>query len=76
MMLTHTQKYYFIALLVSLLSACSNQSIQAWQKQDLARPEMQFGTISTHRSFEDHFYFSKEGSSGGEGFAGGGCGCN
>jgi hypothetical protein len=23
-----------------------------------------------------HIYFSKEASSGGEGFAGGGCGCN
>jgi len=76
MMLTQTRKYYAITLLLSLLTACSNHSVQVWQKQDLARPEMQFDTNSTQSSFESHFYFSKEGSSGGEGFAGGGCGCN
>ncbi|MEW8507884.1 MAG: DUF4266 domain-containing protein [Candidatus Thiodiazotropha sp.] len=27
-------------------------------------------------SLDDHIYFSKEASSGGRGFAGGGCGCN
>jgi hypothetical protein len=27
-------------------------------------------------AFEDHIYFSKEASSGGRGFGGGGCGCN
>jgi len=75
-MLIQILKYYFIVLLFSFLSACSNHPVQAWQKQDLARPEMQFEAVSTHRSFEEHFYFSKEGSSGGEGFAGGGCGCN
>ncbi len=76
MMLTQTQKYYIVPLLLSLLTACSNHSVQAWQKQDLSRLEMQFEANSTQRSFDSHFYFSKEGSSGGEGFAGGGCGCN
>jgi hypothetical protein len=27
-------------------------------------------------AIDDHIYFSKEASSGGRGFAGGGCGCN
>jgi hypothetical protein len=27
-------------------------------------------------NIDDHIYFSKESSSGGRGFAGGGCGCN
>jgi hypothetical protein len=27
-------------------------------------------------TIDDHIYFSKEASSGGRGFGGGGCGCN
>jgi hypothetical protein len=27
-------------------------------------------------AIDDHIYFSKEASSGGRGFGGGGCGCN
>jgi hypothetical protein len=50
--------------------------VQPWQKQDLARPEMQNDSSSIESGYEDHFYFSKEGSSGGRGFSGGGCGCN
>ncbi len=63
-------------LFYSLLSACSLQPPQPWQKQDLARAEMQFDSNPVQANFEQHFYFSKEGSSGGQGFAGGGCGCN
>ena len=65
-----------ISLLLASLAACSNQPVQVWQKQDLARPEMQFNSNPTHKAFESQFYFSKEGSSGGDGFAGSGCGCN
>ena len=29
-----------------------------------------------HRRLDEHIYFSKEASTGGAGFGGGGCGCN
>jgi hypothetical protein len=32
--------------------------------------------LSVLAAFDDHTYFSKEASSGGRGFGGGGCGCN
>ena len=68
--------FTFFIFILNVLVSCSTDSVRPWQKEDLARPEMQFNAISTQPSFEQHFYFSKEGSSGGEGFSGGGCGCN
>jgi hypothetical protein len=37
---------------------------------------MQFGSANLSQTFNQHLYFSREASSGGQGFAGGGCGCN
>jgi hypothetical protein len=42
----------------------------------MARKEMQVGAYTQLTAAEEHIYFSKEASSGGRGFAGGGCGCN
>ncbi len=71
-----TKVFTILAAILPFISGCSSQPVQAWQKQDLSRPEMQFESNTIQSGFEQHFYFSKEGSSGGEGFAGGGCGCN
>jgi hypothetical protein len=60
--------------LVLLISACA--PVQPWQRGTLARPDMQLVTDPAQAAFEDHTYFSKEASSGGRGFGGGGCGCN
>jgi hypothetical protein len=37
---------------------------------------MQLDGKAVDRALDDHIYFSKEASSGGRGFGGGGCGCN
>jgi hypothetical protein len=37
---------------------------------------MQLTTDPLEAATDDHSYFSKEASSGGRGFGGGGCGCN
>jgi hypothetical protein len=58
------------------LAACSSPGVRPWQRDLLSKPEMQFGGDEVGALFNQHFYFSKEGSSGGQGFAGGGCGCN
>jgi hypothetical protein len=42
----------------------------------LARDDMQLVTDPLEAATDDHIYFSKEASSGGRGFGGGGCGCN
>ncbi|CAA0082343.1 Uncharacterised protein [Zhongshania aliphaticivorans] len=60
----------------STLAACSNMGIQPWERQTLAKPEMALDASPLRAALDDHIYFSKEASSGGRGFGGGGCGCN
>jgi hypothetical protein len=65
-----------IPVILLLLSACSSWGVAPWERDVLSRPEMEFGNEGLTTTFANHFYFSKEASSGGNGFAGGGCGCN
>ncbi len=60
----------------ALLSGCSHLGVKPWQRDVLARPDMQLGDEALGQALDDHLYFSKEASSGGRSFAGGGCGCN
>lgn len=72
-------KHVLIALILCslLLSAgCSSLGVKPWQRQQLAQPDMLMDADALDLAFDEHIYFSKEASSGGQGFAGGGCGCN
>lgn len=64
------------AIALLLVGGCSSMGVEVWQRDVLAKPEMQLENESIDRSIDDHIYFSKEAASGGRGFAGGGCGCN
>lgn len=66
------------ALLVSLicLGGCSNIGVKPWERSVLARDDMQIVSEPLDTAIDEHVYFSKEASSGGQGFGGGGCGCN
>jgi hypothetical protein len=65
------------ALTLALLSAgCSSMGVEPWDREVLAKAEMQLTTDPLEAATDDHIYFSKEASSGGRGFGGGGCGCN
>ena len=59
-----------------LVSGCSSLGVKPWQHDLLAREDMQLGGSPVDTAIDDHMYFSKEASSGGHSFAGGGCGCN
>jgi Domain of unknown function (DUF4266) len=63
-------------LAVVLISGCSSMGVRPWQRDVLARAEMQLDSDPLDAAIDDHLYFSKEASSGGRSFAGGGCGCN
>ena len=63
-------------IFVSLISGCSTIGVQVWDRDILAKPEMEFDSQALDQSIDDHIYFSKEASSGGRSFGGGGCGCN
>jgi hypothetical protein len=66
-----------LLLAFALLNAgCSSMGVEAWDRDVLAKAEMQLTTDPLEAATDDHIYFSKEASSGGRGFGGGGCGCN
>ena len=58
------------------LSACSSLGVEPWERDLLAKKEMALNSSPVDAALDDHIYFSKEGSSGGKSFGGGGCGCN
>jgi Domain of unknown function (DUF4266) len=60
----------------TIVSGCSSLGVKPWQRDVLARREMQLDSEPVDAAIDDHLYFSKEASSGGRSFAGGGCGCN
>jgi hypothetical protein len=63
-----------LSLVLFALAGCAG--VQPWERDVLARPEMSLDTAPLDAAIDDHIYFSKEASSGGRGFGGGGCGCN
>jgi len=65
-----------ITIVSCLFSGCAKVGVQVWERDVLAKDEMQLDYPALDMSIDDHVYFSKEASSGGRGFGGGGCGCN
>jgi hypothetical protein len=65
-----------ILLIPILLALASCAAVKPWERDVLARPEMSLDAAPLDAAIDDHIYFSKEASSGGRGFGGGGCGCN
>ncbi|RDL46107.1 hypothetical protein DN730_03455 [Marinomonas piezotolerans] len=61
---------------IYMLAGCSDLGVKPWERDLLAQDEMNLINDPIETSLNDHVYFSKEASSGGQGFAGGGCGCN
>ncbi len=59
-----------------LCASCSGIGPRPWEKDLMAKPEMALTPYPLQTAADEHIYFSKEASSGGRGFAGGGCGCN
>jgi hypothetical protein len=70
------QKTLTVALTLCALSGCKGLGVQPWERDVLAKPEMALDADPLQAGLDDHIYFSKEASSGGRGFGGGGCGCN
>jgi len=62
------------------LGGCSSLAgqvgVKPWQRELLSRQDMQLDADPLDAAIDEHMYFSKEASSGGRGFGGGGCGCN
>lgn len=68
-------RWLLIAALL-LTAGCSSLGVKPWERDLLARDDMLMNADALDLAYDEHIYFSKEASSGGQGFAGGGCGCN
>ncbi len=67
---------YKIIFVISLLLLTACSTVQPWEKDLLAKPSMALVTSDIDNALDEHIYFSKEASMGGQGVGGGGCGCN
>jgi hypothetical protein len=65
-------------LLIAGLSACSGIEpwVKPYERDRLADPIMLLDGDPVSSSYLQHVYEAREGARGGEGAAGGGCGCN
>jgi len=63
-----------IVSLMLLNSACT--VVMPFQREVLSKEQMQFDTEKVELGAREHFLNSLEGSAGGFGTGGGGCGCN
>jgi len=70
------KRFLLIFIALGGLTACAGGHVKPWERDLLSKSEMQFGVRALEDGFDDHVYFSKEGSSGGRSFSAGGCGCN
>lgn len=62
--------------MISQFSACASLGVEPWERDLLAKEGMALDSGGIDNGLDDHIYFSKEATSGGRSFAGGGCGCN
>jgi Domain of unknown function (DUF4266) len=69
-----TAKPLVACVLAALLSGCV--TVRAQQRAALADPIMEFDGEARAEALRVHAIGNREGSSGGSGVAGGGCGCN
>lgn len=60
--------------LASASSACA--TVAPYERERLARPDMEMGRNADAKAGEEHAVSYREGSSGGTASSGGGCGCN
>lgn len=65
-----------VAFLTTLIAGCSSLGVTPWDRDLLAKPEMALLSEPLETATDEHIYFSKEATSGGQSFGGGGCGCN
>lgn len=69
-------KSILLITIITLLTGCSSMGVEPWERDLLAKDSMQLVPDYFDNFYDEHIYFSKEASSGGQGVGGGGCGCN
>ena len=70
------KRQLFMLALCMLASGCSSMQPKAWERGDLARPEMAWDPDPVDALIRAHTADSKEAAAGGASVGGGGCGCS
>ena len=78
MSISRISTFLLALLLLSGLSGCSNLEpwVKPYERDRLADPIMFLDADPVSSAYIYHVYEAREGARGGEGTAGGGCGCN
>jgi len=71
-----TSKTMVLAVLALTLLGCGKHAVRASEKEFLADRVMVFDEDPHEASADEHLNSNREGSAGGHGASGGGCGCN
>jgi hypothetical protein len=66
----------FLIAVSTLAAGCAATAVKPWDRDLLAQPKMKLVPSPMVNAIDEHIYFSKEGSTGGQEVGGGGCGCN
>lgn len=71
-------RFVLLAIAMVAMSGCSNIEpwVKPYERDRLADPIMALDTDPVSSAYIQHVYEAREGARGGEGAAGGGCGCN
>ena len=69
--------YLSLCLFLSLsLASCGHLGVKPWERDLMAKPEMQLINDPAIHAVDEQIYVSKEATSGGSSTGGGGCGGN
>ena len=68
-------KYIYYLIILSFVSITGCAVVQPWERERLADPNMIFDENPIQKGIKDHYINIREGSEGGNGTQGGGCGC-
>ena len=74
--LLHAHCTFMSALASIMLTGCSQLGVKPYERGLWPKNSMLLTSDPLEAGLDEHIYFSKEASSGGRGFGGGGCGCN
>lgn len=69
-------KLLLAAFVLASLGGCAAQSVRAYQREHLVDPIMSFESTAKKDARRTKSFDAREGSTGGNGGAGGGCACN
>lgn len=74
-LIRYSGRFFLFLTLAILLTGCIAR-VPPWERDLLAEKKMQLISDPMQNEMDEKIHFSKEGTSGGQGVGGGGCGCN